>query len=342
MNLNHNSIFIKKYPIRVKITDLIKQADDIMLSSGCYLDNMIFKFAIKLKNLYKSDIEIIQSELDFNQIFTKNGISDDLENIIHKTPAINDRYIDYGLLWLLSNSMKHKKVIFIFLDLINYSLEENKNDSIMTHVTHATCLMLHPENIGNKYNAYFFNSHGEAVSTDTLEYEKYITRRRNKKVILGEPLDFYVLKHYIQIMNKYDNININYDYSIKHNYLGPNLQSGDNYGICYVFPFYILYELITNLNNPIIADFPSFDECIINDNTTKGICCIMEKHIQRLNYKKFLNDLFITTNFSKYNNGFRKYMEKKNTYYVKYLLYKLCRIIKLYLIGNSIIQNATG
>ena len=48
----------------------------------------------------------------------------------------------------------------------------------MTHVTHATCLMLFPEADGNKYNAYFFNSHGEAVANDTLEYEKYITRRK--------------------------------------------------------------------------------------------------------------------------------------------------------------------
>ena len=332
MNLNHNSIFVKKYSTTIKITDLIKQADDIMLSSGCYLDNTIFKIAIKLKKLYKSDMEIIQSEFDFNKIFTKNGISDDLENIIHKTPAINDRYIDYGLLWLLSNSMKHKKVIFIFLDLLNYSLDENKNDNdIMTHTTHATCLMLFPEENSNKYNAYYFNSHGEAVPNDTLEYEKYITRRRNKKIILGEPLDFYVLKHYIQIMNKYDNININYDYSIKHNYLGANLQYGDTYGICYVFPFYILYELITNQNNPIIADFPSFDECIINDNTTKGICCIMEKHIQRLNYKKFLNDLFTSNNFEKYNNRLKRYMDKKNTQYVKYLLYKLCRFSEIVL-----------
>ena len=71
MNLNHKSIFIKKYPIRVKITDLIKQADDIMLSSGCYLDNTIFKLAIKLKNLYKSDIEIIQSEFDLIKYLQK-------------------------------------------------------------------------------------------------------------------------------------------------------------------------------------------------------------------------------------------------------------------------------
>ncbi len=332
MNLTHNSIFVKKYPTNIKITDLIKKADETMLSSGCYLENTIFKIAIKLKKLYNSNIEIIQSELDFNKIFTKNGISDDLENIIHKTRAINDCYIDYGLLWLLSNSMKQKKTIFIFIDCINYILEENKNDKdIMTHTTHATCLMFIPDQYSNKYNAYYFNSHGEAVPTDTLVYEKYITRRRNKNVVLGEPLDFYVLKHCFKIMNKYENININYDYSIKHNYLGPNLQYGDSYGICYVFPFYILYELITNHNKPIIEEFPSFTECIINNNTTKGICCIMEKHIQRLNHKKFLNNLFISNNFEKYNNGLKRYMEKKNTQYVKYLLYKLYSFSELVL-----------
>ena len=42
-------------------------------------------------------------------------------------------------------------------------------------------------------------------------------------------------------MNELHNLNIQYDFSETHNYIGGDLQTGDNFGICFIFPYIIWY-----------------------------------------------------------------------------------------------------
>ena len=92
-------------------------------------------------------------------------------------------YNDKGVLhedWFictLNKFLTQNKIVFVFLDLLNYFLvdiESNNPFNEDTHdtVNHSTALILFPDK--NKYNVFYFNSHG-SYQLDNYSYNKYIT-----------------------------------------------------------------------------------------------------------------------------------------------------------------------
>ena len=150
--------------------------------------------------------------------------------------------------------MLSRQTIFIIMDLERYLLvpKTNKYD------THSVCVILHPTS-ENNYNMFYINSHGRCLFGDTDENDKehlynivtFTTKTRTKwgQVQLPHPPDFVLMKafhsyiqHIVEMFVEPEFI-IHYNMSEKHNYLGCNIQAGDNHGICFLFPYVIWYYL---------------------------------------------------------------------------------------------------
>ena len=332
----HNYLWnFKKYPVNKKISDLLDKAHELKISSGQFNDNKLITKSYLLKKIFKRhDLAILETHIDFDKIFTKEGISNNYENIIKQLIGRSEHngktYIDKFITLLQEQINQRKKNIFVYIDYHNYLLTE-KSDSKSGYnekTTHAICYILH--RYKNKYYTFVINDHGQAFVNEDWKYKKYLSRTRFKEVPLEKPLDYTVMELYFNTINKYlNNTVIYYELTDKCNYQGPNMQSGDNYGICFIFPFLIFIELCCNYSNAIISSQKSLSYYINYGNMTKATCIIMEKYIKRPNSIKKIKELELSpeTYFNTYCKGFTNYLIKKNTFYVKLLLFNIINYI---------------
>ena len=148
--------------------------------------------------------------------------------------------IDDFIELFISECMAQGKLIIILCDFENYSIDiENNNEG--DH--HSTCLIFHPID-HNNYDAFYINPHGHGSLEDII-YDVRITRRRTKRYTFNSAIDLIFIDSFIRYMQHFQkSVNIFYDSSIAHNYLGSNLQIGDNYGVCFAFPLIITLHTI--------------------------------------------------------------------------------------------------
>ena len=141
---------------------------------------------------------------------------------------------------IISEHMSLGKIIIIFCDFENYSIDiDNKNEG--DH--HSTCLIFHPTD-NNNYDAFYINSHGHEILDDTF-YDLRISRSRTRRYQFEKAVNLIFIDSFIYYMqNFHKKCKIFYDDDIMHNYLGSNLQIGDNYGICFAFPLVIALYII--------------------------------------------------------------------------------------------------
>jgi hypothetical protein len=100
-------------------------------------------------------------------------------------------------------------------------------------------------------------------------------------------------------MNEYlyvygENTHINYDTTSEYNYQYANLQSGDNYGLCFVFPFIIWYNIIYEINRV----------CVINNYTNTNKSIYLSSSRKLLENKKLFE--FINKAFIMYDSSFER------------------------------------
>lgn len=134
-----------------------------------------------------------------------------------------------------------RRIIYIMFGIDGYCLDKGVDD--LFYSTHSTCLIMVPR--GDKYYAYYINSHGREFM-DMVCYEKRITRRRVKKTSFDIPYELVFIRDLIGYWNTLsdneDNpINIYWDTTPAHTYLSTNLQAGDEFGACFIFP-HIIWE----------------------------------------------------------------------------------------------------
>ena len=339
-----------KYPTRITMDKLIKEGEKYKISNASF-DNNITRASNKLAKQYSdTNIEIlhvpIQFDLLFNTYLKFYSDLNDIENKFndcdfYKSPLhilhlCCSYYNDYenkqgSFIDLLNDYMKQKKNIFVYFDLHGYLIDEEafKKTGNLVYSVHSTCCLIYLDN-NNKYNAYYFNSHGEALKSDVAHcYNKYITRKRYKSLRLNKPLDFYVINHLFKYINRFNklynpgSIFINYETNEKHNYCGPNLQEGDKFGICFVFPFLFYINLISNFRIKFTYKlenkeykFTSFCKLMKNNNIDKIIKIIM------CNYNKILQGCIINLDRESdeiVQSNISNTIEREGTKFTKYL-----------------------
>jgi hypothetical protein len=234
----------------------------------------------------------------------------------------------------LNELMDDKKLIYLFINLDGYGVEE---EEIGHYSCHGVSGIFVP--LGNgKYKFNYINSHGEAMkTTDYLEHRYSSTRV--KKIKFKEPVDVILMRSFIKFINiNNDSIDIYYRGNELDTYYGVNLQSGDDHGICFMIPFILYYYLGNNYYKPFdedndifssaskllkenrVMDFvhysfiefhPKFKSIMINNLWIKERLALLKKCLQKSGYR-FVKD--ITNTFVSFIG--QSYFQKKiiNTY----------------------------
>jgi hypothetical protein len=241
--------------------------------------------------------------------------------------------------------MSKKKTIFMFLDLYAYLILETKegyNDS----TAHASALMLFPDTDGN-YSAFYFNPHGRAI-LDTKTYEYYISRYRKKEYKLKKSVDIFAVNHLVKCFNTYISknvrdskspIKVSYNHTKYHNYLGANLQAGDNYGVCFTFPLLVCYELCMHYNDVTYLEdntcnmnrrYPSYATLAKRKDYHRIMLIMLSKYFVDISQVFLHNKIkvsdrvyeesYVTIPQDEFNAVIEKIVENKNTIYIKVLI----------------------
>ena len=246
----------QKLPRATKITELLKQIDEQKINSSSFNNPLHLACNIMKRETGNDDIEVMQSFINFDAVFKYFG---DHKNTYEPfTQMLCGRYNENYKLEenrcfdTMNKYMMLGKTIYIFVNFNSYIIEVDPKTELQDSLTHTTGLLLHPSKSG-KYSAFHFNPHGQA-GIDVKQYELYVSRWRKKTVSITQSLDIWMITEMINNFNIYsdthlEHIPIEYKPTKHYNYVGPSLQSGDKFGVCYVFPFYMFYELCCNMND---------------------------------------------------------------------------------------------
>ena len=246
--------------LKGKFNHYLKKAEKIGFNSteyNTYLHKAchIIKTNLFTKNI-KNNTLFLHSSIDLNDFVNNLGNSDKINEIYIELDCgrINEKGLVYNYEYLfpnLENGILENKLIFLIFDIDGYSIietEEKKN----SYTVHSTCLLFIKQK--NIYQCYYFNSHGKDIRNYT-EHEQILSNKRKKKYIFDESIEIILIKSIINNLNNYCNLkkNIKFSNSSKYIYYGANLQSGDNKGICFIFPVILWYNIgLYYYNNRII------------------------------------------------------------------------------------------
>lgn len=253
----------------------IKQLDKIVDNndvSNVEFDNLIHKVCCHIDSeCDNSNIATLQAYIDLHEFFTSYG---DSKEMISQLEASWCGYFDQDkqlqedwFILALNRLMNENKVIFVYLDLHYYFVSKKEQPKYWERgdhesVNHSTAMIFYPDrsNLSTtsngtcNYNLYYFNPHGSSQLNET-SYSLYISKKRAKDIPLPSHMDGFIVESFVEMFNSTigDYIEddekknrIHYDLSKRHNYYGTNLQSIDDWGVCYIFPFMLWYELKTN------------------------------------------------------------------------------------------------
>ena len=169
----------------------------------------------------------IKDEEKIEKIFNETECEFTENDLYNYTQTIKDR---------LEYLMSENKIIFMFIDLPSYFVDE---DEEYKYVVHGCCGILMP--INKEYKFYYINSHGKDMLS-TNYFEKRLSKTRRKKWSFKNGVDIVLMKCFIKFLNKnIENSNIKYEGNRYDTYLGVNLQTGDNHGVCFMIPYTLYY-----------------------------------------------------------------------------------------------------
>ena len=251
-----------------KINNMLKKAEKLHLTTMddneyylkiCSIIEQLM--VVKNPNDVTPNVITLSTTINYNSkfvTFNKTGICHfDETELMSQSYNDSQEFEEQYLFYKILQAIKKRQIIFIFMDLVNYTIDHFDDDT-KEYVHHSVCGILNPiqNKTGNTQKSYdflYFNSHGNA----TKEYHFYnmlLSKRRNKRISLPCELDYFINTNFIHSLNEYlymygENTYINYDTTMKYNYQHVNLQCGDNYGLCFIFPFIIWYNIINKFNN---------------------------------------------------------------------------------------------
>ena len=241
-------------PRKKKISNCLRQASQIKLDA-IDSDTIAHEKCLHAQNsLFGKKMKhaaLLQSILLMTEIMpTKSYAKVDrqvLENIGcgSYTKNKNGKY-EYSYEYLYSNIQElisEKKIIYLMLGMKEYCLVEGLEENFYS--THSTCLILIPRD--TEYDAYYINSHGRDM-VDTHHFVRRLTKRRTKTVTFNAPYELIFIDNLIGYWNTLKDFNnnqikIKWDMTKTHTYYSTDLQAGDYYGVCYMFPQVIWHHM---------------------------------------------------------------------------------------------------
>ena len=140
----------------------------------------------------------------------------------------------------IEEDIKNDKAIFICTDFIGYGCDE---EDIQDYSSHSISIILIP--MPTYYKLVCINSHGNDITTEFDIFISKTRRPRIKKFKYDTSIDIVFIKKLVSNLNEHlmdKNCKlIKFNGDDKDTYYGANLQCGDNYGICYAYP-YLFYN----------------------------------------------------------------------------------------------------
>lgn len=147
-------------------------------------------------------------------------------------------YTDSFLFDEMTNAFKQKKYVFITFGFEDYDVDNVKG--VNEYCGHSTCAVLVPNK--TRYDCYYINPHGRDMK-ETNYFKTIVSKKRCHIYHYKQPLDTIFMKGLCDSFNQINDIKIHYDNTYRYTYLGANFQSGDGYGVCFIFPFIIFHYI---------------------------------------------------------------------------------------------------
>lgn len=337
---------------KCKFNNILHEAQKMKLNS-VELDTNIHKKCNILKdsifcNNMKDDLIILQVPISLNNILPrKRG------NIINNNKlkeiecgrfdsscgkyVFNNEYLSENIKYCISM----KKKIFIMFIFKEYCVVEGKDKKgkCLEYSTHSTCMFIKPSNINNNYEAFYINSHGRDLK-DAIIFKRIVSRSRTYNVKYDIPFELLLIENLVEFWNNEggwykEDINIYWDDSDKYTYYDSNLQSGDNYGVCFAYP-QIIFHHIGEYYNKSQKIFTDWGEITINSGETLINCGKISLFIKSafINYSskyknKFIQTILSEKYFDEYDNDILEVaLMEDNTKFIKKMLFYLTRYMK--------------
>ena len=345
----------RSYPHRVRMKSMLELADENNIGSTEFSNYLHAASAVIARDLPGcNDVEVLQTFIDFEIVMTEwreSNTTQESFNAMWCGRYNESMSLDEDFTFsVLVEHMKAKKTVFMYLDFMNYFIdldEKTKLNKEMT--THSTALLAVP--IGDSYSWFHFNPHGQA-GIDTNTYGNIITRHRSHTTDLACSLDRWMLDKMACSFRNYLHANsiateIKFDTSKAHNYVGPNWQSGDDYGICFAYPLYMLTEICSSYNSPtVLLDepfnttrrFPSYQRMLERGEFHRVIYVAMSKifqdfrcmwlrHTVTPDKTKVAHNSGLTQQECDFNDEVEAMLEKQGTRYTKFIFTMLMRFL---------------
>lgn len=232
---------------RSTFKEIFKKADECGLDSTAVItpaNKILHSLKRTSFNKYmERKLSYIIADINFKEIcdsISKNNTDNYFENKLIGYYCYGSKNIvmEDLLVEKIEEDCQDRKIIFISVNGEDYCLDREEEDN---YCAHGLCIMLVPKR-KKGYNLYYMNPHGE-VMKDYTYFEKVKTRTRCDRIDFNKNIvDCVIIKSIVDYCNKKYDLEINYDYTLNHNYYGVNLQEEDNHGICFIFPSIIYYH----------------------------------------------------------------------------------------------------
>jgi len=314
-----------------KIKDTLKFIDDNDLATtdcDSHMTKFIYKNKTKIftKSLSKK-MKIINIEMDYRPFcdYWKCSQSRRLEELYRNmlVSYYNNNTCKYGFLEnIIVGNIKKRNVLFLNLNFCDYGLDDGIDCN--NYVPHGCVLILLPHK--GKYYGYYINSHGK----DLLNYNTYgykLGKNKKREITYDVPVDVMFISTYLDFLRKNYDINVVYNSTDKHNYYGCDLQSGDNHGICFIFPYIIWYFFGKYYNKERHYFFKgkkimlkSTREMLLSGSLTECIESFILGFNEKYDTLFFKGQLDKSYNREKYTRKLDKILEKSGTNFVKKIL----------------------
>ena len=209
---------------------IIKELEEMHFNSGELCDNKSQMLVTAISETYGNNIQIASMYVQLPLLIPTLNTKIFKEHMEEMACVFyikeNGKYETYeqDLCSFIEVCQEKKKTIMLFLSLEGYGYDKKEK-----YITHGSCLIIHNNKV------YYINSHGGALLwANYFCYEA--TKTRTKKLMLNEAVDIVIMKEIVKYINRNVKKKLLYNSSETHNYLGSNLQYGDEDGLCFVFP----------------------------------------------------------------------------------------------------------
>ena len=345
----------RRYPHRVRMKSMLDLADEHNIGSVEFANYLHAASAVVVRDTPNCEnISVLQTFIDFEIVMDEWKESNTTQGSFDamwcgqydKNMALTEDFT----FTVLTKMMQARRTIFVYLDLINYIIDHDEKTKLNKEMaTHSTALLIVPT--GDSYSWFHFNPHGQA-GIDTKTYGCMITRHRSQQTNLDCSLDRWMLNQMAtSFRNHLDtqsiHIAMKFDASKNHNYVGPNWQSGDDYGICFAFPLYLLTEICSSYNTTTVLQddtfavsrrFPSYQRLLERGQFHRVIYVAMAKIFQDFRYMwlrhettpdktKIAHNAGLTQQECDFNDEVEAMLERQGTRYTKFIFTMLIRFL---------------